>query len=662
MRLLNTKTLQLETYIGSGTPPYAILSHTWEKDEVLFEDITIGGGAWKEKGGANKVVRSAFMAAADGFDFIWIDTCCIDKKSSSELSEAINSMFSWYEYSAICYAYLSDVSLSFAAVETQAQERYGGVKITPDSSFEESRWFTRGWTLQELIAPRHLSFFDQHWQFLGTRAYLAKRIGARTRIDLSVLLPDNHPLDNKGSAATYIPNFKRSTLHENSIHTKMTWAGGRTTTRPEDRAYSLMGLFDVNMPLLYGEGGKKAFRRLQEEIVKKTNDQSILLQRKFQWALEGDVLAETPDDFNPTDSFARSYKQERLSIQTTKHGVEVDLLLWRMPLDLSGSRVHGTEFLGILESRYTDDKSRLHRPAIWLEEFEKDRVYHRRMEDKIFRIRHDDAGQAIVSGDSLVANKPPLMLSGMKRKTVLLTKNWQLRQRRSTFNSVIFMQPIDNHEAVSKYQYGDCCPRRINGLQGVTSSHIMVMPNLALIAFIRLSRSSGGPSIGILIFCEHYIGAPDGETDDDLAYVFPHMVEVKRWWPRLEEDMSLTIHDLRDQLWRLPLNQAESDYADDAKASRLSNSQQNVQKDIVIGSIIQTRGPRDGPASILTLDGIRITVKITQHNFLEEPVHHLHVDVANEMTSRALVAEMMKKVSSHYYDGDANGQKRKSIQ
>ncbi|KAI0440789.1 HET-domain-containing protein [Xylaria telfairii] len=235
MRLLNTTTFTLETFIGIITPPYAILLHTWDKDEVLFED------RWRRKSGAAKVLDSAKKAAKDGFKYIWIDTCCIDKSSSSELSGAINSMYQWYKKSAICYAYLSDM----CALNEVAEE-----KVT----LKQSRWFRRGWT--ELVAPEEVEFFNATWDSIGTRGSLAKAISSNIRIDTSQLEAG--------------PN--RPELGSFSVYTKMTSAYQRETTRPEDRAYSLMGLFEVNMPLLYGEGSSKAFERLQGEIIKESND------------------------------------------------------------------------------------------------------------------------------------------------------------------------------------------------------------------------------------------------------------------------------------------------------------------------------------------------------------------------------------------------------
>jgi hypothetical protein len=198
--------------------------------------------------GYAKIQNTCAQALRDGFEYAWIDTCCIDKSSSAELSEAINSMYKWYKNARICYAYLSDI-------------------IMPDDFRDSlfsasvciSKWFTRGWTLQELIAPGVVVFYDRDWRDIGTKTSRQQEISRITGIDIHVL-SGNEPWSC-------------------NVAQRMSWASRRMTTRSEDIAYSLMGLFNVNMPLLYGEGGTKAFRRLQEEIMKGEEDYSL-----FAWA------------------------------------------------------------------------------------------------------------------------------------------------------------------------------------------------------------------------------------------------------------------------------------------------------------------------------------------------------------------------------------------
>ncbi|KAI1792647.1 hypothetical protein LXA43DRAFT_887131, partial [Ganoderma leucocontextum] len=199
-----------------------------------------------------KVRRACEAARADGYDLLWIDSCCIDKTSSAELSEAINSMWLWYNGSAaVCHAFLADVP---GDDDVDAK----------DSRFRASRWFRRGWTLQELLAPRDIKFLSGSWTYLGSKAGLALAIQERTGIEFEVLL------------------HLRS-LDEVSVAKRMSWAANRETTRVEDWAYSLLGIFDINMPTLYGEG-EGAFQRLQEQIIQRIPDQSI-----FAWTSHTEI-------------------------------------------------------------------------------------------------------------------------------------------------------------------------------------------------------------------------------------------------------------------------------------------------------------------------------------------------------------------------------------
>ncbi|KIM65930.1 hypothetical protein SCLCIDRAFT_61902, partial [Scleroderma citrinum Foug A] len=212
---------------------YAILSHRWIAQEVDYTKMVELAKMNEERDeirqrdGYRKILQSCEQAQKDGYEWLWVNTCCIDKRSSSELFEAINSMYRWYENAKVCYVYLHDVPDPwFPAVGDD--ERYPDFGGWPE-------WFSRGWTLQELIAPSNVQFLNKDWQSIGNKTTLA-------------------------------PTLR-----------KITGAANRTTTRVEDRAYSLMGLLDMNMPMLYGEG-KKAFHRLQLEIIRASNDQSI-----FAW-------------------------------------------------------------------------------------------------------------------------------------------------------------------------------------------------------------------------------------------------------------------------------------------------------------------------------------------------------------------------------------------
>jgi hypothetical protein len=280
MRLLNTNTLKLH-YFGSDVPRYAILSHTWgeeEGEEVTFDEIGTPEG--KLKTGYQKIKACCEQAKLHRYEYVWIDTCCIDKKSSSELTEAINRMYSYYRDAGICYAYLCDVPRRDID-ETRWEE------IT----WHESRWFERGWTLQELVAPKDVVFFNQKWEEIGTRASLKDDLSRITTISKLFL-------------------EEPEAVFSASVAQRMSWASKRKTTRPEDIAYCLLGIFNVHMPLLYGEGDK-AFMRLQLELLALSNEQTI-----FAW---------TPDK--------RSIDGESLTVPTRGRTVSVLLVLQKSHID-----------------------------------------------------------------------------------------------------------------------------------------------------------------------------------------------------------------------------------------------------------------------------------------------------------------------------------------
>ncbi|KAJ3528169.1 hypothetical protein NM208_g10328 [Fusarium decemcellulare] len=282
MWLINTETLQLEEFI---TPPsnYAILSHTWEKDGVLFRDMGDVSHA-SSKAGWKKIELTCDEARRSSIPYAWVDTCCIDKRSSAELSEAINSMFMWYKQA----------------------------------------WFTRGWALQELIAPDQVVFFDQDWNLVGTKSDwdFVRVIAEITGISVKVLV--------------YEPCF-----HEASVAQKMSWAAKRQTTKVEDLAYCLLGIFNVNMPLLYGEGNK-AFLRLQEEIAKEYYDLSL-----FAWKQDPEKQDQLRGLFatSPAEFAHCSELQER------DWSLETDLAVTSKTLTIRGHLLRSEEAIHGLASR-----------------------------------------------------------------------------------------------------------------------------------------------------------------------------------------------------------------------------------------------------------------------------------------------------------------------
>jgi hypothetical protein len=219
--------------------PYAILSHSWGKDseEVSFADLQSGSGDTKL--GYKKLRFCGEQAANDGLQYFWVDRCCIDKSSSAELARAITSMFRWYGGAERCYVYLADVP-------TRASDNKCESSRPWEPAFRSSRWFRRGWTLQELLAPRSVEFFDQYGTRLGDKESLEQLLHEVTKIPLRALR--NAPLDEFG------------------VEERMSWAKDRKTKHGEDQVYCLLGLFSVSMVPNYGEGMDRAFVRLQKEI------------------------------------------------------------------------------------------------------------------------------------------------------------------------------------------------------------------------------------------------------------------------------------------------------------------------------------------------------------------------------------------------------------
>jgi hypothetical protein len=252
MRLLKLKTngeYSLTDDIVGDVPPYAILSHTWgaNTEEVTFKDLEEGTG--ERKAGYTKIRFCGKQADNDGLKYFWVDTCCINKPNHTELSEAITSMFRWYRDAAKCYVYLSDVSIDDHNHNDQSQRTW-------ESAFRECRWFTRGWTLQELLAPASVEFFSKEGERLGDKKLLERQIHEITGIPIEAL--QGNPLSNF------------------SVDERMAWAAKRETKRTEDKAYSLLGIFNVYMPLLYGEGDN-AFSRLKAEIENFSKRKSLAL-------------------------------------------------------------------------------------------------------------------------------------------------------------------------------------------------------------------------------------------------------------------------------------------------------------------------------------------------------------------------------------------------
>lgn len=298
MRLINVHSFEVEEVWDESVKEYAILSHRWEDDEVSFRDMQDLAVASTMEGFA-KIQRSCDHAQKDGYSHVWVDTCCINKESSAELSEAINSMYRWYKASPVCYAFLSDVHANTDNRDVEQQIR-------------SSVWFSRGWTLQELIAPQNVVFYDGEWEFLGTKQTLSHLLVLKTGIDEAIL--NGEPLSRR------------------SIAQRMSWASERITKCVEDNAYCLLGIFDVNMPLLYGER-EKAFLRLQEQIIKQSDDHTI-----FAWAIhrhdQPGLLADSPKAFQNCQ-YVRTMtsRKGRSPYSLTNRGLSIKLLATHFTTD-----------------------------------------------------------------------------------------------------------------------------------------------------------------------------------------------------------------------------------------------------------------------------------------------------------------------------------------
>jgi hypothetical protein len=276
MRLLKRSPsgdFELVSFNDDDAPPYAILSHTWAEgqEEVTYGELVAGTG--KGKTGYNKIHFCVDRAAEDGLEYCWVDTCCINKSIPQELQMAINSMFRYYQHASKCYVYLSDIQVPNEVTNAQA------FRITWEDAFRRSRWFTRGWTLQELLAPPTVEFFSKDGKRLGSKISLEQEIYEITKIPVKVL--------------------RGQSLSKLSVEERMSWAARRTTTYKEDEVYCLLGIFGVFLPLIYGEGKAYATLRLREEIARRQEGRGM----------------ESLQDL--TGAFLAKYKHSSISLSTS---------------------------------------------------------------------------------------------------------------------------------------------------------------------------------------------------------------------------------------------------------------------------------------------------------------------------------------------------------
>jgi len=316
MRLLNCRTLKFQDFDEKNIPRYLILSHRWSTwGEVTHKDFH--KGRQKTLSGYEKIISFCKFTCGRTlgldsrfYDWVWIDSCCIDKRSSAELSEAINSMYRWYERADECIVYLADVSALDARREVV------------ELRFRSSEWFTRGWTLQEVLAPTIVVFCSCEWEVIGHKCHaLDPSECFHDKGDYGPLLTESIAAVT-GIQLPYLAN--PDWIQHASIARRMSWAADRVTTRVEDLAYCLLGIFQVTMPLLYGEGAF-AFQRLQEELIRRSNDHSV-----FAW-ISGDhsynrysgLLAPSPKHFKACECIEYCRQEAPMEVSLTNRGIKL---------------------------------------------------------------------------------------------------------------------------------------------------------------------------------------------------------------------------------------------------------------------------------------------------------------------------------------------------
>ncbi|KIW06730.1 uncharacterized protein PV09_02424 [Verruconis gallopava] len=344
---------------------YGILSHTWARDnaeEVSFQDMSNLAAA-KQKSGFEKLEETCKKAARDGISHIWIDTCCIDKSGPhDQIQSEINSMFQYYSQAEVCYVYLADVPGSCPQLRDgdRLKETFPKTKLTWKQHIERSRWFTRGWTLQELIAPKKVEFYNRRWRWIGSlRGALMETVSTATRIPHGVLKKD-----------------PSSSLEEYTIAERMGWAATRRTTKEEDMAYCLLGIFNITMATIPGEG-LRAFERLQLEILRRSADHSIFAWNwrsgfKRKHGGNESLLAPQPVYFLASEPIvpiretrAKTVRGEH-PFEMTNRGLEIRLPVLRDATKPAGSKSR----LALLNCAYLNKKGKKERIALLVKEID----------------------------------------------------------------------------------------------------------------------------------------------------------------------------------------------------------------------------------------------------------------------------------------------------
>lgn len=515
MRLINAETMLLEEVFGDHIPPYAILSHTWGQNHEEVHFIEMGTTSAHQKAGYKKIGYLCQQAVKDGLGWAWCDTCCIDKSSSAELSESINSMFQWYQNANICYAYLSDVSAAKDFQNTINQVR-------------RSRWFTRGWTLQELLAPKRVYFYGRDWDFLGDKSSLVNYLGDITGVNFGAL---NWPWA--------LPSY--------SIATRMSWASSRTTTRTEDQAYCMLGILGVHMPLLYGEG-QNAFRRLQEELIKISDDETILAHSGSK------VLAVCPQEFSSGHDLTILRRGISAPYSITNAGLHIHMRVLKLEIDAGSTHDQGVSALGILNCHHNNDASRNGYLALPLKSTGMDSTY-----------RRAPSSLQWVDGDRATAVEYQtifIQLQAVQISRITLLEDYDLSQYSSQVHSDrpnivhnqkkrevrIYPTPPFEYEAIlhtfQRAQKADCEPFGVVTFfeLGNNRAGVLVLPSfsynlnnrqtLDVDATFRTWKNQGRPTVG-----ELYISSPKAGSAEKIEITVMQKVQMKQfvWFLHVKE-------------------------------------------------------------------------------------------------------------------------------
>jgi hypothetical protein len=513
MRLIHTVTLKLHEFFGENIPPYAILSHTWGESEVSFQEMQ--SGDVNSKAGYDKTRRCCEIAAADRFEYCWVDTCCIDKTSSAELSEAINSMYKWYRVADVCYVYLADVHASLGTKATRA--------------FRNSTWFTRGWTLQELISPLSVIFFNKNWGEIGTKDSMKSQICNTTKINEEVLA-DAHA------------------MHGLSVAQKMSWASKRETTREEDIAYCLLGIFGVSMPMLYGEGDY-AFIRLQEEIIKNTNDHTIFAwtdnspinntnyRRNDQtipsWTNDSyyNILASNPAFFSYSENIVQLEKLSASPFFMTNKGISPKLPFKRWE--------NSTFCVAVLNCQ---DNSEVKCFGIQLERLSETADVFRRVGSELVKI--DDATVSKLDLESIYVKQERTFISSPQQYldyeiTAKKLEAYGILPRYAVYDSwQVNPSSSKAHALLFANKSGDGFALLLKSVQGthIPRSGARLVADVADLSELQLDPFKSGFLV-IEAARMSYAGINNGGNSDRVIWQHP----VKRWWISVRIERSVRL-------------------------------------------------------------------------------------------------------------------------